>query len=392
MNILVTDGSSRAALAITRSLGQQGHVVFVGDTLERSLAACSRFCRTGVRYPDPRKDSTAFIDAVVAIIERYEIRVVLPVTDVCVLPISEHRKRFTGKSIVPLATHEALELAADKRRLMELAVSLGVSVPKSTILENSGTTWRTEGSNLPIVIKPSRSRIPVDLGYMATSVDYAFSASELERKLVALNPRAFPVLLQERVIGPGIGLFYCYDNGRCIASFAHRRLREKPPSGGVSVMRESVAPHPEAERFGRMLLDHLCWHGVAMVEFKLDERDQTPKLMEINGRFWGSLQLAIDAGVDFPALLAAVAMQQQVTPITQFRTGVRSRWLLGELDLLLMFLSKPCSELKLPDGHPSRFRSILQILNPFYRDQHFEVLRLQDMRPWFYEAACWLKG
>jgi len=392
VNILVTDGSSRAALAITRSLGQKGHVVFVGEKHKPSLASCSRFCRAAIRYPDPKHNSAAFLDAIVAIVERYEIDLLLPVTDVCVLPISEHRERFAHAAIIPLPDHEALKLAADKRRLTELAASLGIPVPNSTILTNGNATSQTEGLGLPVVIKPSRSRIPVDSGWIPTSVDYAFSASELAAKIEALHPGAFPVVLQERVKGPGIGLFYCYDNGQCIASFAHRRLREKPPSGGVSVMRESVALHPEADRFSRLLLDRLRWHGVAMVEFKLDERDQMPKLMEINGRFWGSLQLAIDAGVDFPALLTAVSMREPVTPVTDFQVGVRSRWLWGEMDLLLMFLSKTTSELKLPQDHPSRLRSILQILNPFYRDQHLEILRLQDLKPWLHEGACWFKG
>lgn len=392
MNILVTDGGSRAALAITRSLGKKGHVVFVGEEHEPSLASCSRFCRTAIRYPDPKRDSAAFIDAIAIVVDRYEIDLVLPVTDICVLPICEHRERFAHRAVVPFADYEAVKFAADKRRLSKLATSLGIPNPSSIILTNRNAATHTESLGFPVVIKPSRSRIPLDQGWLETSVDYAFSASELEAKLEALRPGVFPVLLQERIVGPGIGLFYCYDNGRCIASFAHRRLREKPPSGGVSVLRESVTPPPEADRFGRLLLDHLRWHGVAMVEFKLDERDKTPKLMEINGRFWGSLQLAIDAGVDFPALLVASSMQEPVIPVTDFRVGVRSRWLLGELDLLLMFLSKSGAELKLPQDHPSRLRSILQILKPFYRNQHLEVLRLKDLKPWFHEAACWFKG
>lgn len=35
------------------------------------------------------------------------------------------------------------------------------------------------------------------------------------------------------------------------------------------------------------LLDAFGWSGVAMVEYKVDERSGEPVLMEINGRFWG---------------------------------------------------------------------------------------------------------
>lgn len=41
-----------------------------------------------------------------------------------------------------------------------------------------------------------------------------------------------------------------------------------------------------------------------MVEWKVDLRDGRPKLMEINPRFWGSLELAVRSGVNFPSLYA----------------------------------------------------------------------------------------
>jgi predicted ATP-grasp superfamily ATP-dependent carboligase len=56
-----------------------------------------------------------------------------------------------------------------------------------------------------------------------------------------------------------------------------------------------------------VLLGQFDWQGVAMVEFKVEANTGTPYLLEVNGRFWGSLQLAIDAGVDFPALLVDAA-------------------------------------------------------------------------------------
>src|SRR5678815_1154177 len=100
--------------------------------------------------------------------------------------------------------------------------------------------------------------------------------------------------------------------------FAHRRIREKPPSGGVSVLSESVAADPETVRKSLALLSALDWNGTAMVEYKQDRVTGQRYLMEINGRFWGSLQLAIDAGVDFPALLVAAALGEHPAPVTQY--------------------------------------------------------------------------
>ena len=282
-------------------------------------------------------------------------------------------------------------MAADKAAITRLADSLGVATPRSVEIEAAIDEPPPE-LQFPVVIKPSRSRVRTDQGWLHTSVDYADSVRELTGKLEALPAAAYPVLLQERIRGPGIGMFYCFDNGRPIATFAHKRLHEKPPSGGVSVLRESILPHELADDYSKRLLSALNWHGVAMVEFKLDERDQLPKLMEINGRFWGSLQLAIDAGVDFPNLLIKLASGASIDPVFEYKLGVKSRWFWGEIDLLLLYILKNAAQLNLPEGHDSRIVSILKVINPFIRKQRFEVLRPGDIKPWFYETKEWFTG
>lgn len=392
MRILVTDGNSRAALAITRSLGKAGHEVIVTSKREKCIAACSKYCSAHYSYPDPSQSRAAFVDALLDLVQRLGVEVMLPVTDVCVLPVAEQRERFEKICKVPLPAADALNRAADKEGITALANKLGVATPKSVTIASPGATTVDDLSlPYPVVIKPARSRVRTQDGWLYTGVDYAQSSETLQRKLDAIPEAAYPVLLQERVRGPGVGLFYCYDRGRPVASFAHRRLREKPPSGGVSVLRESVARHPLGDEFSRTLLGALDWHGVAMVEFKLDERDGVPKLMEINGRFWGSLQLAIDSGVDFPEILVRIASGETVEPVEDYRLGIRSRWVWGEIDLLLMYLLKSREELQLPEGHSNRFVSILKVLNPFVRGQKLELLRVSDIKPWIHETINWFR-
>ncbi|ANO50954.1 carboxylate--amine ligase [Woeseia oceani] len=392
MRILVTDGNSRSTLAITRSLGQAGHEVIVTSKAPKSIAACSRYCHEHHTYPDPALSRAEFVDSLVSLVEQLKIDVLLPVTDVCVLPVAEQRQRFEALCHLPLPAADSLDRAADKQAITTLAAELGVATPVSlTVAEPGQLDIDSLQIPYPVVLKPARSRVRTAEGWLYTGVDYADSARSLKRKLDGIPAAAYPVLLQERVSGPGIGLFYCFDNGRPVASFAHRRLREKPPSGGVSVLRESVPLNPQAHEYSLKLLGALNWHGVAMVEFKLDERDNTPKLMEINGRFWGSLQLAIDAGVDFPAILVRIASGETVAPIEQYRYGVRSRWLWGDVDLLLMFLLKSREELQLPAGHPNRLISILTVLCPWVPGQKLEILRLGDIKPWLHESLNWFR-
>src|SRR5262245_22099908 len=137
-----------------------------------------------------------------------------------------------------------------------------------------------------------------------------------------------PFLMQELIRGTGAGVFTLYHEGRPVVFFGHRRLREKPPSGGVSVLSESCIPDVRMVEGSRKILDYVGWDGVAMVEFKISE-DGVPYLMEVNARFWGSLQLAVDAGVDFPYMLFQSAMGETPSHSGGHRVGIRERWLLG---------------------------------------------------------------
>ena len=393
MNIYVTDGNNRAALAIVRSLGRKGHCVYVGDKQFGSLAGASKYCHANMVYPDPVQDGDEFVNVLINQVKALEIDVIIPVADITTFLILNNSEKFIQHCQLPFADYETVSLAADKAYIIKLAQELGIPVPKTIVVQNH---QQLESLSIdfpyPVVIKPGRSRVKKDNQWHFTSVSYAADDAELRAKLQNTDASDFPILLQERVYGPGVGVFTCYDRGKLIAKFSHRRLREKPPSGGVSVLRESIPVDPDAGRYSELLLDKLGWHGVAMVEFKLDERDNTPKLMEINGRFWGSLQLAIDAGVDFPALLIQTLEQKPVTPVVDYKLGVRTRWLCGDLDVLLMLLFKKRQSLKLAPDYPGRLVSLLRFLAFWGKNLRYEILSVKDPKPFITEIRQWLRS
>jgi predicted ATP-grasp superfamily ATP-dependent carboligase len=388
MRILVTDGDNRAALAVVRSLGHE-HEVVVGATHKHSLASVSRWCRDSFAYPDPAKDQQGFLETLRNQVRRRAIDMLIPVADVTTIPVAEHRDEFAPCRI-PVPAAGIIARAADKVGIMALATQLGVPCPRGIVVNTASEgTARAIEIGFPLVVKPGRSRVRVGNRWLSTSVQHARGAQELAKILNELDPAIFPVLLQERIEGPGIGLFLCCDHGRPLAVFSHERLREKPPSGGISVLRESIAVDPHSRDYAQRLLGELRWHGVAMVEFKRDNRDGVPKLMEINGRFWGSLQLAIDAEVDFPKLLVRMLDEPNLHAVNNYRTGVRSRWLWGDIDALLMQLTKHAERERLPPGRRGRLQAIWEFLKPNGPDCHFEVLRLSDIRPWLLESWNW---
>jgi predicted ATP-grasp superfamily ATP-dependent carboligase len=392
MRILVTDGNTRAALAIVRSLGKNGHDIFVGEKHHPSLASSSKYCRQKINYPDPVTNPEFFVKHIAGIIVDEKIDILLPVTDVTIHSLLNEENKIRSICQFPLADKKIVDIAADKYKTFQLAEDLGVPIPRTIYMKIPEPDKEINSLGFPIVIKPSRSRYITSNGWRSSSVTYANNSDELQKVIRYKDINEYPLLLQERIAGAGVGIFMLVQNGQVNAVFSHRRIREKPPSGGVSTYRESIAVDPEAQRYAEKLLKAIDWSGVAMVEFKLDERDHKTKLMEINGRFWGSLQLAIDAGVNFPSLLIDLPDKNQNGPDLSYKIGVKTRWFWGDVDSLLSILFKTAKSLNLPPNHPSRLVYLMNFMKLWRKDEHYEVASLTDCKPWLYESVNWIRG
>ena len=316
----------------------------------------------------------------------------MPVADDSVLPILEARQRFPGV-VIPFASIDQYRRISDKAALLQVASGLGIAVPEQHAIENSDAATAVDFSALrfPLVLKPTRSVIDGNGGgsRKKTGVSHAADPRELSARLREYPEQAFPILLQQRVVGPGVGVFLLVWNGATIATFGHQRIREHPPSGGVSVYREAIVPDGTLVAQSRALLDCFGWQGVAMIEYKLDATSGVPYLMEVNGRFWGSLQLAIDAGIDFPTLLVRAARGETVQAGVG-RAGIRSRWEWGEANHLLARVRKSRAELALPPDAPSLGHTVLDMCKIRRRDR-LEVLRLSDPAPFLRETIDWFR-
>src|SRR5664280_1509105 len=68
-----------------------------------------------------------------------------------------------------------------------------------------------------------------------------------------------------------------------------------------------------------------------MVEFKKDEIDGEFKLIEVNPKFWGSLDLSIVSGVDFPYLTCKMCIDGDIEPVFNYKENVTFRWIFPDL-------------------------------------------------------------
>jgi predicted ATP-grasp superfamily ATP-dependent carboligase len=367
------------ALAVVRALGAE-YDVCTTSAGRAPLAAWSRY--SGRHVPIATAPATFAAD-ILALCAREGIAVVVPPEERSSFLLARAREQFEAAGVrIACAPLPALEVAMDKARTLAASRDAGVATPRSATLTSvTDAPAAARGLGYPVVVKPTHSHFWTGERFVSTDgVRYAADESQLRAALATDDPALPPPLLQEFVPGKGLGIFLLLgQDGTLLAEFAHERIRDIRPTGSGSVVRRSIVVDPALREAALRLLRAIGWRGPAMVEFRGDERDGVPKIMEINGRLWGSLQLATDSGVNFPRLMVRDALGLPAEPVPSYRTGVVLRWWLGDLVRLARVFRGP------PSGYTGRFPTRAEALREFLGTQppgtRAEVLRWDDPLP-----------
>ena len=338
--VLVTDASERAALAVIRSLGRKGIEVTAGDSTRFNIGFFSKYCKQKILYPPPELEKSKFVKAMLKLVRDESFDLLIPTTDIALIPIIEHKEDFERYTKVAAPNYLTAIKALDKVETLKIAQQHDIPFPKTEFGEDIEDIHDfSKDITYPVVIRP---RMKVKwIGEKAlilkvTPNNYSYDPQDFIMKWKRLNSILKKVglqgdylMVQELVHGEGGGVEALMHNGDPKALFMHRRLREYPTTGGASTLRESVKDNLLAQ-LGIKLLQAMEWEGVAMVEFKINASTNEPELIEVNGRFWGSLPLAINSGVDFPYLLYESMVNKDSFNSPKYRVGLKQRWLAGD--------------------------------------------------------------
>jgi protein-tyrosine-phosphatase/predicted ATP-grasp superfamily ATP-dependent carboligase len=328
--VLVLGRDTRAFLAVVRSLGRRGLEVHVGWCDPRAPAARSRYVATIHGIPAASPGNGAWRERMLDILERERFDLVIPCSDPAILPLQRDRAHFAPfLGSIYLLDDVAFKIAFDKLESYEFAASLGIAVPRRVRVSGPQDIASALASfSLPVFVKP-RASFTLDALGSRHLVRAARTPQELEALVEALLPWG-DVAIEERVGGRGEGVEVLAHEGQVLVAFQHVRVHE-PPAGGGSSYRRSAALDPELLAATRAFLAALHYTGVAMMEFKVDRARGTWAFIEINARFWGSLPLALVAGVDFPYYLYQMWVEGRRGFPQEYPTGVHCRNLRKDL-------------------------------------------------------------
>jgi len=324
--VLVLGDDTRSFLTVIRSLGRAGLEVHVAWCPHVSPSLRSRYIARVHWLPAYREDDQAWLHELLHLLRREQFDLVIPIPDTAILPLQHWRRCIEPVCRCSLLNDHAFEVTFSKRKTYDLAVKLGIAVPRQRHVRSFfELQLAVEDFGFPVVLKPessftldnivSRNKVIT----LRNGVELAAAADDVHR--------TDGVLVQQHFLGAGMGIEVLSKQGEILTAFQHERIHE-PLMGGGSSYRKSVPLHAAMLESVRKLMKELNYTGVAMVEFKMNPATGAWVLIEINGRFWGSLPLSVAAGLDFPRFLYDMLCNGRTSFPTTYRTNYFARnWL-----------------------------------------------------------------
>ncbi len=299
--VLLINANNNVALTIARALGRQGVPVDGvgwpdGGVGLRSRYVGRRYWINGYKELTPRRLRQILAETKAAFI--------MAMGEDVLSHLNSMRDSIAEEAKCLFPEQQILDRAFDKSLTLRIARQVGIDCPRT--LEVDSTTNLADLATplqYPLVLKFAHSHnssLPSNLRFSHRIVQHE---NQLKQVLSCCSQyNAFP-MIQEYIPGKGLGIEVCMSPKGVAAAFQHERIHEFPLSGGPSVYRKSVPLSRNLMEQSVALLRAMEWEGVAMVEYRRDPLTNRTVLMEVNGRFWGSLPLAVKAGINFPYIL-----------------------------------------------------------------------------------------
>jgi len=320
INALVTDCHTKHGFAIARSLRQKGLGVISHYPNKISPFFLSLRNRPKIVCSLRNQEQ---LENFISCLEKNRPEVLIPVSNLSVKIISDHREQISKFTKVLLPGKDSLDIAQNKNKTFRLAEKLGIRCPKTIYDTKSISDFNVaiENISFPVVLKYTNVN--------ETGVRYCKTIEEIKSILDKYNNTDdTPPILQEFIEGEGVGFYALYKNEKCLSYFMHKRIHEYPVTGGSSSFAMSIF-NEELKSAGLKILDSLKWNGIAMVEFKLTNKNEL-FLIEINPKFWGSYELSEKCGINFAYNYYKAALGESIAE-NEYEVDIGFRWLFSEI-------------------------------------------------------------
>lgn len=389
-SVLVLGEDTRSFLSVIRSLGKSGYRVHVVCYDQASPALKSKYIHTVQYYNYQAYSQEEWLENVIALIERYKFDLVVPCDERAIYPLWSSKHKIPLNTRLAIANQEALDVLFDKWKTKKVAIECGVPVANGKVISISETSYSElqQFFGDTFVIKPLQS---FEQSKLSERQKVAIVSSEVEFATYIKHTKEGKLfLIEEFFSGKGEGLSVLSIEGEVYAAYAHGRVAE-PKSGGGSSYRKSIPIDAELLVATRALCARTKLTGVAMFEFRRNLNTNRWILVEVNARFWGSLPLAVYAGVDFPSIYADYLVRgvKPVHPILTYNEKAYARALIPDIYEIKRELETNRIEAGGAKALTRTSIRLLQILKAFTPSETIDSFSFNDQKP-FYSEVCLL--
>lgn len=288
------------------------------------MLGASRACSATHHVPRPRGDSAAFVEGVHAAVTTGGYQIVFGGNDDWMAALSAYRDEVPAQVAHP--DFATVLTALDKVELAEHAHRVGLAAPH-TVPATDRAMSRWVG---PVVVKcrthwhPGQTR-----RHRIDARQFPHITAALAQVNLIVQAGGDPVLQRpvDGDLGALVGIFH---DGLLRGRVQQRTARLWPTPQGMSARAHTIPVDPTLVAAAERLLSDIGWHGLVELQF-LTGADGVPHLIDLNGRFYGSLALA-DAAC--PGLLdgwARMVLGEPLPDLPDGIPGLRFTWWAGDL-------------------------------------------------------------
>ncbi len=357
MSVIITHGNGQSSLAVVRSLGRKEIDNTVVASKKHAIAFYSKYC-------NHRLISDYDIDFFLSLSEK---DIVMPIDEDVMLNLAKNRTKLKCK--LPFPDYSTLEKVINKSSMIKHAIENNIPCPKTWFVNCSDDIDKIEKElDFPVVIKPDRGtggkgitfvETPNKLRNLYRYISNNHGHSFIQEKIPYIDKYKVEVLLN--------------NDFKVRATSVLKVIRQYPFETGPSCFVETVN-RPDLLKWSLEFLKPLNYYGVADFDFVIDKRDGKPKFMEINPRFWGSLQAAITAGVDFPYLLYKMVEEGDVNISYNYKTGVKCR------NIIFNDMRHAFEVLKGKYTIGNKLSALAEFVK-FHKDDSYYIFAYDDVKP-----------
>jgi D-aspartate ligase len=283
--------------------------------------------------PNSQTHPEELVSYLLSVAEEFRGAVIFPTRDADVVLLDSHRALLGQHYRLAIPPADCLQCVLQKHSLAKLASRVGVSVPRTMIVQGQEDLQSVaQLVGFPCVVKPVSS---IDWrrghNWKAVGSRKAFrvdGVAHLEREYAELASVCSSVLVQEWIPGgtEDIVVLAGYVNADSdpVAFFTARKCVQFPEDFGTGCVVASE-PIPALHEPTRRLWKALRYHGMAEVEYKRDAATGEYKLIEINTRHWDQHRLARASGINLTWIAYCDLIGN--TPSVQNVPTARATWI-----------------------------------------------------------------